>query len=95
MKKTDVLVDGEVSARLSGLAGWKRDGGAIEKAFVFGDFSQAFRFLTGVALLAERSDHHPEIWNVYNRVTLRLTTHDAGGLTLKDLSLAEDIEGLL
>lgn len=60
----------------------------------FGDFVEAFGFMTQVALLAEKADHHPEWRNVYNRVDIELTTHDAGGLTLKDIELARAIDGL-
>lgn len=63
-------------------------GGAIRREFVFADFVQAFAFMTRVALVAEKSDHHPEWSNVYNRVAITLTTHDAGGLTAKDVALA-------
>ena len=63
-------------------------GGTITREFVFADFVQAFAFMTRVALVAEKSDHHPEWRNVYNRVTITLTAHDAGGLTAKDIALA-------
>ena len=63
-------------------------GGTITREFVFPDFVQAFAFMTRVALVAEKSDHHPEWRNVYNRVAITLTTHDAGGLTAKDVALA-------
>lgn len=67
---------------------------AIEKQFVFADFNQAFSFMTGAALKAEQMDHHPEWENVYNRVIVTLTTHDAGGLTDKDISLAAFMDEL-
>jgi 4a-hydroxytetrahydrobiopterin dehydratase len=71
-------------------AGWtreeKRD--AISREFVFPDFNRAFAFMTQVALAAEKADHHPEWFNVYNKVRVTLTTHDAGGVTQKDLDLA-------
>jgi 4a-hydroxytetrahydrobiopterin dehydratase len=63
-------------------------GGTIAREFVFDDFVQAFSFMTRVALVAEKHDHHPEWSNVYNRVSIVLTTHDAGGLTAKDIALA-------
>ena len=63
-------------------------GGTIRRDFVFADFVEAFSFMTRVALVAEKRDHHPEWSNVYNRVSITLTTHDAGGLTTKDLALA-------
>ncbi|WP_265528047.1 4a-hydroxytetrahydrobiopterin dehydratase [Sphingomicrobium marinum] len=78
-------------------AGWTKseDGKAIVRRFEFADFSEAFAFLTRVAIAAEKADHHPEIENVWNKVTLTLTTHDSGGLTDKDASLAATIDGLV
>jgi 4a-hydroxytetrahydrobiopterin dehydratase len=64
----------------------------IEREFRFADFRAAFAFMTRVALAAERADHHPEWSNVYNRVTVRLTTHDAGGLTDNDFALAAEAD---
>jgi 4a-hydroxytetrahydrobiopterin dehydratase len=70
--------------------GWSREGkrDAITREFVFPDFNRAFTFMTQVALAAEKADHHPEWSNVYNKVRVTLTTHDAGGVTQKDLDLA-------
>lgn len=68
---------------------------AIERAFRFKDFSAAWAFMSRVALLAESMDHHPEWTNVYNKVTITLTTHDAGGLTTRDAALAAAIDGVL
>lgn len=83
-------------AALAELPGWMigRQGKAIEREFRFPDFSAAFAFMTRVALLAEKADHHPEWSNVYNRVAIALTTHDAGGLTRRDFALAEAIDAL-
>ena len=80
----------QVRERLAALPGWQLsdDGLAITRKFKFADFQQAFAFMTQVALAAERADHHPEWSNVYNRVDMRLTTHDAGGLTERDFALA-------
>lgn len=77
-------------------AGWalSADGKALEKSFRFKDFSEAFAFLTRVAMHAEKVDHHPEFTNVWNRVHFRLTTHDADGVTERDLELAEAIDRL-
>ena len=72
-----------------------REGKAIERKFEFRDFSQAWGFMNRVALLAESHDHHPEWFNVYNRVEITLTTHDAGGLSQRDADMAEAIEKLL
>lgn len=82
------------ASALKELKGWreepKRD--AIVKTFVFGDFVEAFGFMAQVALVAERMDHHPEWSNVYKTVNVLLTTHDAGGLTSKDVELARAMD---
>lgn len=82
---------------LPALAGWDLDETAdgLRKSFVFADFGEAFGFMVRVALLAEKADHHPEWSNVWNRVEIFLTTHDAGGLSMRDVALAEAIEQLL
>jgi 4a-hydroxytetrahydrobiopterin dehydratase len=76
--------------------GWvlSSDGKALEKSFRFRDFSEAFAFLTRVAMHAEKVDHHPEFTNVWNKIDFRLTTHDAGGVTERDVKLAEAIDRL-
>lgn len=81
---------------LVALQGWKKVRGreAIFKSFRFWNFNEAFGFMTRVALMADRMDHHPEWFNVYNRVDVTLTTHDAGGVTERDIALAEFIESL-
>ena len=85
----------EREAALEGLTEWRweaeRD--AIARSFKFKDFSAAFAFMTRVALAAEQADHHPEWSNVWNRVDILLTTHSAGGLTAKDVTLARRIDG--
>jgi 4a-hydroxytetrahydrobiopterin dehydratase len=80
----------ERQAALAGLSGWAecRDRDAIRKTFEFSDFNEAFAFMTRVALAAERLDHHPEWFNVYKRVDVVLSTHDAGGVTARDIELA-------
>jgi 4a-hydroxytetrahydrobiopterin dehydratase len=90
MPRPAALDAAAVRARLAALPGWTlaEDGRAITREFRFADFRQAFAFMTQVALAAERADHHPEWSNVYNRVSVRLTTHDAGGLTEFDFALA-------
>jgi len=77
--------------------GWmiEQDGKAIVRTIKFKDFSEAFGFLTRVALHAEKQDHHPEFTNVWNRIDFRLTTHDAGGVTNRDIELATAINRLL
>jgi 4a-hydroxytetrahydrobiopterin dehydratase len=82
---------------LATLEGWAEMAGrdAIQKSFKFADFNQAWGFMARVALAAEKADHHPEWSNVYNRVEIVLSTHDAGGLSAKDVALARFIDGLV
>lgn len=91
------LTDAETAALIAELPGWtlREDGKAIVRQFRFKDFNQAFGFMTRVALLAEKADHHPEWSNVWNRVDVTLTTHDAGGLSERDVKLAHAIEAVL
>lgn len=91
------LTETEQAEALKTLAEWRltADGKGIERHFSFADFVAAFGFISRVALLAERADHHPEWFNVYNRVEIRLTTHDAGGLSRRDVKLASQIDALL
>ena len=79
---------------LKSLAGWAEIDGrdAIGKSFKFKDFNQAWGFMTRIALAAEKLDHHPEWFNVYNRVDIALSTHDAGGLSERDIALAKIID---
>lgn len=79
---------------LGTLDGWRAKGAAIAKSFTFKDFSQAFAFMARVALLAEKAGHHPDWSNSYNRVSITLSTHDAGGVTQKDIELARRIDAL-
>lgn len=80
----------EASNRLTELSGWQMrpDGKAIERSFVFRNFSEAFGFMTRAAIVSEKLNHHPEWSNVYKRVDVLLTTHDTGGLTELDFKLA-------
>lgn len=84
------LGDSERQAAMEELTGWAQVEGrdAITRSFRFADFNQAFGFMTRVAMMAEKLDHHPEWFNVYNRVEVTLSTHDAGGLTSLDVTLA-------
>ena len=79
---------------LDNLKDWYFKENAIEKDFKFKNFTQALGFIVQVGVLAERMNHHPELFNVYNKVTIRLNTHDSGGVTTKDFELAKQIEGL-
>lgn len=83
------------AALASELPGWSQDGTHLKRTFTFTDFSAAWGFMNRVALLAERQDHHPEWFNVHNRVEIALTTHDAGGLSARDVHLARAIDALL
>lgn len=87
----------ERAAALDRLGEWDYDEArdALTRRFLFADFSEAFAFMTRVALLAEKADHHPEWSNVWNRVDILLTTHDAGGLSARDVDMAKAIEALL
>ena len=79
-------------AALAKLSGWSKGDGArdaIQKAYRFKDFNEAFGFMTRVALLADKMDHHPEWFNVYNKVEVTLSTHDAGGVTQNDIDMAK------
>ena len=91
------LDDDERAAALDLLGEWDYDEArdAITRQFMFADFVEAFGFMTRVAILAEKADHHPEWSNVYNRVEVLLTTHDAGGLSARDVALAKAIDALV
>lgn len=91
------LSDDEQAELLEAHPQWSlaRGGLAIERQFEFADFSEAWGFMSRVALLAETQDHHPEWFNVYNRVHITLTTHDAGGLSARDHAMARAIDGIL
>lgn len=78
----------ELLTATAALDGWKIEAGKLSKVFKFNDFVGAFGFMSQVALIAERMNHHPEWFNVYNTVKVELTTHDAGGITAKDFELA-------
>lgn len=93
----EALSEAERAEALDGLPDWDYDEGrdAISRSFVFTDFAEAFGFMAQVALIAERMNHHPEWTNVWNRVEVLLTTHDAGGLSPRDIELAEAIDAIL
>lgn len=89
------LTSTEVSTLLQALPDWRHEtgrGGLIAREFKFHDFAQAFGFMAQIAVIAESRNHHPEWFNVYNRVQVTLTTHDAGGLTMKDIELARTMD---
>ncbi|MBM4385881.1 MAG: 4a-hydroxytetrahydrobiopterin dehydratase [Deltaproteobacteria bacterium] len=86
-----LLADADVRAGLAQLPGWELRDGRLRREYAFADFSEAFAFMTRVALVAEKQDHHPDWSNVWNRVAIALFTHDAGGITARDLALAREI----
>ncbi|MBK6286615.1 MAG: 4a-hydroxytetrahydrobiopterin dehydratase [Gammaproteobacteria bacterium] len=86
------LSPNEIEQRLASLPGWRLQDARLHRTFRFADFSAAFAFMTRAALRSEQLDHHPEWSNVYNRVDVALTTHDAGGVTVLDFVLAEAME---
>ena len=88
MARPKALETAEIEAKLADLDGWTLEAGKLHREFEFANFVEAFGFMTRVALVAEKMDHHPEWSNVYNRVAVDLTTHDANGLTTLDFALA-------
>ena len=93
----EALSEAERAEALDGLPDWDYDEAreAITRSVTFADFAEAFGFMARVALIAERMDHHPEWTNVWHRVDILLTTHDAGGLSPRDIELAEAIDAVL
>jgi 4a-hydroxytetrahydrobiopterin dehydratase len=89
MKK---LTTEEINSALQTLNGWSYNDNTIGKNFVFKDFNQAFAFLTRIALYSEKVNHHADWSGVYNRVNIKLSTHDAGGVSQKDIDFAKEIE---
>lgn len=88
------LSDAELEQQLSQLAGWRIDSGKLHKDYRFPDFMHAFGFMSTAALGIEKMNHHPEWKNVYNHITVDLTTHDVGGITRLDIELAELLDRL-
>ena len=86
------LTEHEIASKISLLHGWEYKNNAIEKQYVFKDFSEAFGFIGRVGLLAEKYGHHPDWSGVYNKVNIKLSTHEAGGVTENDILLAEQME---
>ena len=88
------LTDAEISAQFEEISGWTVENEKLHKEFQFNSFVEAFGFMVRVALIAESMNHHPEWFNVYNRVTVDLATHDAGGISALDFELAKKIDAL-
>ena len=95
MSAPPLLDDATVAAALQQLPGWEQRQDGIEKDFTFSNFAAAFAFMTRVAFLAEAHNHHPEWSNVWNKVHIRLSTHESGGLTQRDIDLATAVEEAL
>jgi 4a-hydroxytetrahydrobiopterin dehydratase len=86
------LSDAEIAAALAELAGWKLEAGMLQKTYKHATFPEAIVFVNAVAHLAELANHHPDVDIRYSNITLRLTTHDSGGITAKDVALAKEVE---
>jgi len=84
----------EIEEQLENLSGWRVVNEKLHKEFQFDSFNQAFGFMTRAAMEIEKMNHHPEWFNVYNRITVELTTHDAGGITTNDVNLAKILNSL-
>ena len=95
MAERKKLTEAEIEQRLRSLAGWSLLNEKLHREILFRDFTQAFAFMTGSAPIAERMNHHPEWFNVYNRVIIDLSTHDAGGVTDTDFAFASSVNGLI
>ena len=91
----EILDDAAIDLALADLDGWRREGDALLRDVRMPTFMEAIRLIDRIALVAEEADHHPEITNVYWNVGLRLTTHDAGGITDRDLALARAIDAVV
>ena len=85
----------EIDEELKNLSGWNVENEKLHKEFQFDSFNQAFGFMTRAAMEIEKMNHHPEWFNVYNRITIELTTHDAGGITKNDVNLARILNALV
>jgi 4a-hydroxytetrahydrobiopterin dehydratase len=88
------LTNDEIQSRMKDIPGWRLENDMIVKDWSFKDFAEAMEFIDKIADLAEAHDHHPEIFNVYNKLTLRFSTHDAGGITERDFKIAREIDDL-
>ncbi|HET9948959.1 MAG TPA: 4a-hydroxytetrahydrobiopterin dehydratase [Longimicrobiales bacterium] len=94
MSHRQTLDPAELDRELAALDGWTVVDGKLHKEYVFADFVEAFAFMTAVALRAERMNHHPEWFNVYRTVRVDLSTHDAGGITERDVELAKEMDAI-
>jgi 4a-hydroxytetrahydrobiopterin dehydratase len=86
------MLDHKVAEEVAKLTNWKVVNDKLNRAFKFNNFVEAFAFMTKVAIVAEEINHHPELFNVYNRVVIDLSTHDTGGISMLDIELAKKID---
>ena len=89
-----LLEENEIDGHLGELEGWERSGNQIEKTFKLKNFIESVGFINKIAILAEKADHHPDILILYSKVKITLSTHSEGGITIKDINLAKEIENL-
>lgn len=89
------LLESDIEEELKKLTGWSVKNDKLHKEFQFDNFNQAFGFMTRAAMEIEKMNHHPEWFNIYNRITVELTTHDAGGITNNDVNLARILNSLV
>jgi 4a-hydroxytetrahydrobiopterin dehydratase len=94
MAKRERLSEQDIGAALAALGGWSVSNGKLRREYKFPDFIHAFGFMATAAVAIEKMNHHPEWSNVYNRVTVELVTHDAGGITQNDVELARTLEAI-
>jgi 4a-hydroxytetrahydrobiopterin dehydratase len=94
MARPALLTDDEIDTWLGDHSLWHRDGFKLKRSLQFANFSEAFGFMTRVAIMADKADHHPEWFNVYNKVDIAITTHDAGGLTMYDTDFAVAVDAI-
>ncbi len=88
------LTESEIDEAIGSMPGWSVSDGKLHKEYLFDTFNEAFGFMTRAAMEIEKANHHPEWLNVYNRLTVDLVTHDAGGITASDVSLARTLDAL-
>jgi len=94
MAERQKLADDELKAAVASLPGWSLENAKLHKQYAFADFAHAFGFMATAAVLIEKMNHHPEWSNIYNRVDVHLTTHDAGGVTNRDIELARLLDSI-
>lgn len=92
MVRPELLTDDEINTWLSTHWLWRRDGRTLKRSLQFANFSEAFGFMTRVAIMADKADHHPEWFNVYNKVDITITTHDVDGITTSDTDFAVAVD---